>query len=98
MREQFMMYGVLSPDPNLGRYQYTTDRFPCQCLGGAILVPSFCLARLVKKYQQEICITKENVYSDLLPSPYISSIETRVTSPCCCLSRRPLVNPLFEKM
>ena len=35
-----MMYGVLSPDPNLGRYKYTTVRFPCQCLGGAILVPS----------------------------------------------------------
>ena len=49
MREQFMMYGVLSPDPNLGRYKYTTVRFPCQCLGGAILVPSFCLARLVKR-------------------------------------------------
>ena len=58
MREQFMMYGVLSPDPNLGRYKYTTVRFPCQCLGGAILVPSFCLVRQVKKYQQEVCNRK----------------------------------------
>ena len=50
-----MMYGVLLPDPNLGRYNYNTVHFPRQCLGGAILLTSFCL-------QDRLIISTGNLY------------------------------------
>lgn len=55
MREQLMMYGVLLPDPNLGRYNYNTVHFPRQRLGGAILLTSFCL-------QDRLIISTGNLY------------------------------------